>query len=69
MNKTLRIVSALALMFAAFACAPKPTAVATVEPYAEGKPYTRWWWFAEHISREDVRYQLELLKEQGFGGV
>ena len=69
MKKTLHLFSALALMFAAFACAPKPTTVTTVEPYAEGKPYTRWWWFAEHISKDDVRYQLEWLREQGFGGV
>ncbi len=40
-----------------------------MEPYAEGKPYTRWWWFASEIQKEDVKYQLEWLKEQGFGGV
>ncbi len=34
-----------------------------------GKPYTRWWWFASEISREDVKNQLEWLKAKHFGGV
>ena len=68
MKKTLHIFAFVAILFAAFACAPKAT-VTTVEPYAEGKPYTRWWWFASNIEKEDVRYQLEWLKQQGFGGV
>lgn len=40
-----------------------------VEPYAEGRPYTRWWWFASEISNDDILYQLEWLKDNGFGGV
>ena len=51
-------------------CTPNQQAVqTTVEPYAEGKPYTRWWWFASEIQNEDIKYQLEWLKENGFGGV
>ena len=57
------------LLTAVFSCAPKQSVPTTVEPYAEGKPYTRWWWFASEIQKEDVKYQLEWLKEQGFGGV
>ena len=57
------------LFTAVFSCAPKQSVPTTVEPYAEGKPYTRWWWFASEIQKEDVKYQLEWLKEQGFGGV
>lgn len=30
---------------------------------------TRWWWFATHIEKEDIRYQLNWLKEKNFGGV
>ena len=65
----LNLVYATILLLSAFACSPKQVAPSTVEPYAEGKPYTRWWWFASEIEKEDVKYQLEWLKEQGFGGV
>jgi len=33
------------------------------------KPYTRYWWFASIIKEEDIRYNLNWLKENGFGGV
>jgi len=33
------------------------------------KPYTRYWWFASMISEEDVKYNLDWLKANGFGGV
>ena len=33
------------------------------------KPYTRYWWFASEIQKEDVKYNLDWLKEHGFGGV
>lgn len=33
------------------------------------KPYARYWWFASEIKKEDVRYNLNWLKENGFGGV
>jgi hypothetical protein len=33
------------------------------------RPYVRWWWFNEPIRAEDVRYQLDWLKRNGFGGV
>jgi len=33
------------------------------------KPYTRYWWFASTIKEEDVRYNLDWLKANGFGGV
>ena len=32
-------------------------------------PYARYWWFASEIKREDVRYNLNWLKDHGFGGV
>jgi hypothetical protein len=45
--------------------APEPT------PYFRGgsKPYTRWWWLAGPFRREDIRFQLEWLRSEGFGGV
>jgi len=33
------------------------------------KPYARYWWFASEIEEEDVRYNLNWLKDHGFGGV
>ncbi|MBN1387991.1 MAG: hypothetical protein JW965_06055 [Bacteroidales bacterium] len=33
------------------------------------KPYARYWWFASEIKKEDVRYNLNWLKDNGFGGV
>lgn len=33
------------------------------------KPYTRYWWFASEIKKEDVKWNLDWLKENGFGGV
>ncbi len=37
--------------------------------YKESKPYTRWWWFSNEIRKDDIRYQLDWLKENNFGGV
>ncbi len=33
------------------------------------RPYTRYWWFASVITEEDVRYNLDWLKKNGFGEV
>lgn len=33
------------------------------------KPYARYWWFASEIQKEDVKYNLDWLKENGFGGI
>lgn len=35
----------------------------------DARPYTRWWWFADVIRKEDVRVQLNWLRDNGFGGV
>ena len=36
--------------------------------YNTSRPYTRWWWFASVIDTNDVKYQLDWLAENGFGG-
>jgi hypothetical protein len=36
--------------------------------YPDSRPWTRWWWFSGEIRREDVCYQLDWLKDNGFGG-
>jgi hypothetical protein len=39
-------------------------------PFSDNsKPYTRYWWFASLIKKEDVRFNLNWLKANGFGGV
>ncbi len=37
--------------------------------YTNSKPYTRWWWFASNIKKEDVVSNLDWLKANNFGGV
>ncbi|HJW28659.1 MAG TPA: glycosyl hydrolase [Saprospiraceae bacterium] len=37
--------------------------------YPNSKPCTRWWWFATKIKKEDIRYQLNWMKQMNFGGV
>jgi len=41
---------------------PKPS---TLSP----SPSARYWWFASMIQKDDVRYNLDWLKANGFGGV
>jgi hypothetical protein len=36
---------------------------------SNSKPWTRWWWFASEISKQDITDNLIWLKKQGFGGV
>lgn len=37
--------------------------------YRDGRPYTRWWWFAGSVTEEGIRLQLRWLQQKGFGGV
>ena len=37
--------------------------------YPTTKPCTRWWWFATEIKRPDIKYQLDWLQKNNFGGV
>ncbi len=32
------------------------------------RPFARYWWFASEIKKEDIRYNLDWLKSNGFGG-
>ena len=55
MKRLLLLCSSVILFAAAFSCAPTESAPSTHEPYAEGKPYTHWWWVADQIVKEGVR--------------
>lgn len=37
--------------------------------YNSSKPLTRWFWFASKIKESDVKFQLDWLKKNNFGGV
>ena len=37
--------------------------------YSSAKPYVRWWWFSGEILEDDIRCQLDWIKNNGFGGV
>lgn len=36
--------------------------------YPDSRPWTRWWWFSGEILEEDVCFQLDWMKDHGFGG-
>lgn len=69
MKKQIRFIIFYLLLAITSSCVFQQKEQRSVEPYADGKPYTRWWWFASDIKNEDIKYQLEWLKENGFGGV
>src|SRR5688572_30450426 len=37
--------------------------------YPTSQPFTRWWWFATKIKKEDIKHQLDWMKSMHFGGV
>jgi hypothetical protein len=37
--------------------------------YNSARPLTRWWWFSGPISEDVIKFQLDWLKDNGFGGV
>src|SRR4030043_406932 len=37
--------------------------------FLSNKPYTRWWWFSGLIEEPVIRYQLDWVKANNFGGV
>jgi hypothetical protein len=39
------------------------------EIFTDARPWTRWWWFSGSIPERDIRYQLDWLKANHFGGV
>ena len=63
------LIYSLLLGIALMVACTSPQQPTEVIPYESGKPYTRWWWFASEPDTMDIKYQLEWLKEQGFGGV
>ncbi|MDW7695938.1 glycosyl hydrolase [Flammeovirgaceae bacterium SG7u.111] len=38
-------------------------------PPALARPFVRWWWNGNHISKEEILRELDLMKNAGIGGV
>ncbi|MDP4267750.1 MAG: glycosyl hydrolase [Bacteroidota bacterium] len=73
-NKTLSLAFAIALTISSIIISLNTFAqdknyVNSKYLYQTYKPYTRWWWFASMIKEDDVRYQLDWVKANNFGGV
>ncbi len=70
MKNTLRISIILLVLILALTSQMKSAENAIQNPLElTSKPYTRYWWFASKIKEDDVRYNLDWLKVNGFGGV
>lgn len=78
MKKFIHIVLALAILLIVVNCKQNQNRKANKDKsfqvdyskvYSSAKPYTRWWWFASIIKKEDIKHELEWIYENGFGGV
>ena len=38
-------------------------------PSAEAKPFFRWWWNGNRLSRDEITRELKVMKEAGIGGI
>jgi len=64
------LITIIIICFCIFnSCQEKKDQDQAAKHYQSCKPWTRWWWFASEINKEDVVKNLKWLKEQGFGGV
>ena len=40
-----------------------------MEPPADCRPHTRWWWMGNALRKQDIVWQLDQMQAQGIGGV
>ncbi len=40
-----------------------------LNPKAEAKPFFRWWWNGNRLSKEEIRRELNLMNNAGIGGI
>lgn len=67
-HRIFRTVIYLSIATVFFSCT-KPGQDYAAKHYESAKPWTRWWWFASEIQKDDIINNLEWLKINGFGGV
>jgi len=48
---------------------PKELLAGFLNPPASARPWVRWWWFASSITPEEIRRELALMAQAGWGGV
>lgn len=46
-----------------------PARIDEIPYFRDSRPLTRWWWFAENITTDEIDSQLDWIEAQGFGGV
>ena len=64
------LLAALSICGASNSALSQPATSLIVRPYSSNsRPWTRWWWFASIITEKDIRWNLDWLKANGFGGV
>lgn len=40
-----------------------------IDPPSGARPFVRWWWNGNHLEREEIIRQLDVLQKAGIGGV
>ena len=71
MKSVLGLISILFVMLFSSACSTPKTGPAPEWPQVtnETHPWTRWWWHGSAVNPADLTFNLENLKDAGFGGV
>ncbi|MBN1181211.1 MAG: glycoside hydrolase family 2 protein [Bacteroidales bacterium] len=68
LNRNL-IPTLLLILLALANCIKKQNDTLWPEITSETKPWTRWWWMGNILTREGITYSLEEYKKAGFGGL
>ena len=71
MTMNLKTVFLFIALFTLYTCGSKKDQITTVWPEikSENKPWTRWWWMGNAVSKPEIDRQLTILADAGFGGV
>jgi len=40
-----------------------------VTPPAQARPFVRWWWNGDHVTADEIKRELDVIHDAGFGGV
>jgi hypothetical protein len=51
------------------AAPPESMQSAFADPPVSCRPHTRWWWMGNALSKDDITWQLEQMRDHGIGGV